>query len=408
MAQKLKIAVWYNLPSGGAKRSLYAHVEGLKARGHHVEAWRPPYTAEPYLPLDSLVPDHEVSLPFEQATGGRLSKMARFIRQTDRRIAAVEEHSLQCARMIDDGQFDVLFAQPDQTIGCSPIGRLVRIPSAIYLHEPLRPLYEAMPVSKLVYPWREGRPSFKASVLDAIHIRSSRLLATSELRNAYGFSKILVNSLYSRESVLKAYGRSAEVCSLGINTTLFRPLGLERERFALGVGTMGPTKNARLVIEALSSIPEADRPQLVWVSNLVDQPYLQEMRQLAEAREVDFMFLELVTDEELVSLYSRASVMVYAPRLEPFGFAPLEANACGLPVVAVAEGGVRETVRDGFNGLIADHQPEAIASAIHRLLSDSALWSTLSSNAIQGAHSNWTMDAAVDRLEAHLTKLTIR
>jgi glycosyltransferase involved in cell wall biosynthesis len=42
--------------------------------------------------------------------------------------------------------------------------------------------------------------------------------------------------------------------------------------------------------------------------------------------------------------------MAYAPRLEPLGLAPLEAGACGLPVVAVAEAGVRETVVDGITG----------------------------------------------------------
>ena len=45
----------------------------------------------------------------------------------------------------------------------------------------------------------------------------------------------------------------------------------------------------------------------------------------------------------MTQIHSTAA-MLYAPRLEPFGLAPLEANACGLPVIAVPEGGVRETV----------------------------------------------------------------
>jgi len=55
------------------------------------------------------------------------------------------------------------------------------------------------------------------------------------------------------------------------------------------------------------------------------------------------------------------------PRLEPFGFAPLEANACGFPVVAVAEEGIRGTVVDGVNGLLVEDHPDAIAHAIQRL-----------------------------------------
>ena len=57
--------------------------------------------------------------------------------------------------------------------------------------------------------------------------------------------------------------------------------------------------------------------------------------------------------------------MIYMPHNEPFGFAPLEANACGTPVVALAEGGVKETVVTGVNGtLVSDEDPRTVAAAI--------------------------------------------
>jgi glycosyltransferase involved in cell wall biosynthesis len=78
--------------------------------------------------------------------------------------------------------------------------------------------------------------------------------------------------------------------------------------------------------------------------------------------------------------------MVYAPRLEPLGLGVLEANACGLPVVAVAEGGVRETIVDGssLSEILGDaaiyFDPDSIheiAAAMERLVSDTALRSQL-------------------------------
>jgi len=57
---------------------------------------------------------------------------------------------------------------------------------------------------------------------------------------------------------------------------------------------------------------------------------------------------------------------LYAPRLEPVRYAPLEANACELPVVGVAEGGLRETIVDGVNGLLVD-PPVALAEGIERI-----------------------------------------
>jgi len=56
---------------------------------------------------------------------------------------------------------------------------------------------------------------------------------------------------------------------------------------------------------------------------------------------------------------------LYAPRLEPVRYAPLEANACELPVVGVTEGGLRETIVDGVNGLLVD-PPVALAEGIER------------------------------------------
>jgi glycosyltransferase involved in cell wall biosynthesis len=97
-------------------------------------------------------------------------------------------------------------------------------------------------------------------------------------------------------------------------------------------------------------------------------------------------------------------VMVYAPRLEPFGLAPLEANACGLPVVAVAEGGVRETIIDQVNGLLVDNYPDAMAAAIQRLRNDPSFASRLGSTGRKAVEAKWGLDRALDRLEQHLQR----
>jgi glycosyltransferase involved in cell wall biosynthesis len=99
--------------------------------------------------------------------------------------------------------------------------------------------------------------------------------------------------------------------------------------------------------------------------------------------------------------------MVYAPRLEPFGLAPLEANACGLPVVAVAEGGVRETIIDGVNGFLVQHQPQMMAHAIQRLTQDKDLVACLSKNGLEIVQEKWSLNSAVERLERELTQVAM-
>ena len=83
---------------------------------------------------------------------------------------------------------------------------------------------------------------------------------------------------------------------------------------------------------------------------MVDEKYWLEMVELARSLNVTLEVKKMVTDEQLVRLLSGAICMVYSSNLEPFGFAPLEANACGTPVIAVAEGGVRETIIHEKNG----------------------------------------------------------
>jgi len=95
-------------------------------------------------------------------------------------------------------------------------------------------------------------------------------------------------------------------------------------------------------------------------------------------------------------------MMVYTPRLEPFGFAPLEANACGLPVVAVAEGGVRETIQDGVNGLLVEHDPQAVADAIEYLRNNPEEASRMGQTGAGLVAERWSVAAAVDRLEQNL------
>ena len=73
-------------------------------------------------------------------------------------------------------------------------------------------------------------------------------------------------------------------------------------------------------------------------------------------------------------IFRSADAVVCAPWYEPFGIVPLEAMACGVPVVAAAVGGLRDTVVDHATGLhVPPRDPEAIAAALAMLLGDPAL-----------------------------------
>src|SRR5438093_12655118 len=96
--------------------------------------------------------------------------------------------------------------------------------------------------------------------------------------------------------------------------------------------------------------------------------------------------------------------MIYTPRLEPFGYAPLEANLCGLPVVGIAEGGMRETIIDGVNGFLTPTEdPERLGTVVKRLMEDVAETEALRRRGRQHVINAWAMDKATHRWAQRLT-----
>jgi glycosyltransferase involved in cell wall biosynthesis len=402
----MKIAVWHNLPSGGGKRALYDHVRGLVTRGHTVEAWCPPSANRAFLPLSSLIREHVVDLALPVPYSRR--DQWQITLHVERMLAAMDAHCRKCADAIGQGGFDILFAASCHFFSVTSVGRFATIPSVLYLGEPHRPLYEALPRLPWLARPREIRSRLrlstqKASFVDWRTIRNYRVQAREEVYNAAAFTRILVNSLFSRESVLRAYGLDSDVCYLGIDIDHFVNQHLPREDTVVGLGAIRLEKNVRFCIEAMALV-SPPRPKLVWIGNSCDPDYLNELRALAASRNVVFEPRVGLTDTELLDTLNRAVAMVYAPRLEPFGLAPLEANACGLPVIAVAEGGVRETIIDQVTGLLVEPEPAAMAAAVNRLRTDSELARKLSVHGRQIVEAKWGMNAAIDRLEQRLVR----
>ncbi len=405
MKRRLKVAVWHNFGSGGAKRALYDQVVGLQAQGHHVEVWCPPSADRSFLSLGAMAPEHVLPLgPFElprvdRAFYSRLGAMAKQLE----RFHAVNVHARLAADEINATGADVVLTHICQWVAAPPLARYLTRPSVLFLHEPYRFLYEASPT----LPWpAEADPSggtlakLRRFLGSSARLHPHRVQAREERESVLAFNRVLVNSRFSRESALRAYGVDAHVCYLGVDAARFANAKGPRTPIVLSVGQFSPLKNPAFVIDAVART--RTRPTLRWIANTInDQAFARQMRELADSRGVAFDLRVNVSEEELIGHYQQAAVFAYAPRLEPFGFAPLEANACGLPVVAVAEGGVRETIVDGENGLLVD-DPQAMAAAIDALVESPDRARALGQRAASLVRDRWTLDAAAARLERHL------
>jgi glycosyltransferase involved in cell wall biosynthesis/phosphoheptose isomerase len=172
------------------------------------------------------------------------------------------------------------------------------------------------------------------------------------------------------------------VVPCGVDLRLFGPDG-PRERARGGLhrllclGRLVERKGIGNVIEALAELPDAE---LVVAGGpdpaaLDDDPDVRRLRQVAErcgvADRVDLR--GRVERRDLPALLRSADAVVCAPWYEPFGIVPLEAMACGVPVVASAVGGMIDTVVDGVTGVhVPPRDPERLADALRGLLDDPA------------------------------------
>jgi glycosyltransferase involved in cell wall biosynthesis len=136
----------------------------------------------------------------------------------------------------------------------------------------------------------------------------------------------------------------------------------------------------------------------------MDAPLLE----LAAHRGVQLQLRQAIPFAELVHCYAGAGVLAAGQLREPFGLVTLEAMAAGLPVVAVDEGGFRETVVDGRTGLLVAREPAAVGAALIRVLDDAALQERLRAAALADVRERWTWERTAAGYDALLEELAGR
>lgn len=154
---------------------------------------------------------------------------------------------------------------------------------------------------------------------------------------------------------------------------LHQRFGLERD-FVLFVGTIEPRKNIPTLLSAFQQLLDHYRPEVDLVLAGAPGWLTDELHSLVGRLKLDHRvhFLGRVSDQELVWLYNAARVFVFPSFYEGFGLPPLEAMACGAPVIVSNVSSLPEVVGDA--GLLFDPtDPTDLTVAIWRLLSDETL-----------------------------------
>lgn len=397
----MNIALYHNLPSGGARRAMVEMVKGLMARGHTVDEYCPETADLSFLPLDGHV-RRTVILPFRPlgVARRRVPMLTPYITAARsvydlRAMAAVGQ---KAARHIGHPDYDVVFSHDCQLVLVPDLLRFLCQPSVHYCHAATSIGIRSLEHDPAGVGFPEQVKRFYYAPARSVYTRLRRRQTQRNLRAA---GRVLTNSSFAAAELRQAFGVDSQVCYLGVDVARFRPLDLPRQAFVLSVGAVHYHKGYRFLVRALGRLPGEQRPPLVIAANSVESSELQVLQALATELGVKLTVCTVSDEAEMAALYNQASAFVFCAIGEPWGLAAVEAMACGTPVVAVGEGGVVESVVGGETGLLTGRDPEAFAAALGRVLADPALARRLGVGGVARARARFAWEDTVDRLEAH-------
>lgn len=397
----LRIAIVHpDLGLGGAERLVVDAALELQQRGHRVTIF---------------TGNHDPARAFEATIDGTLDvrvcggQLPLHVAGRLHAVAAIAKMAVVAATALRDrDRADVVFC--DGVPHVIQLFRLIRprLPIVFYCHFP----------DQLLTPPRRGAYRLYRAPIDAL-----------EAAGTASATSVLVNSKYTANAFARTYRRmttAPEVVYPGVDVSSWGPqpppqLG---RNTIVSVARFERSKNGALAITAFAKLRDTLPSQQFAPLRLVMAggydarladcvETLRDLRRLAEesglADRVNFR--PSCSEAELRTLVADALAVVYTPEHEHFGYVPVEAMACGRPVVASASGGPCETIVTDATGFLVPPTAAAFAAALARLVGDPALADRMGvqgrarvvatfSRAAFGAHLEKTLWSVVDRVVA--------
>lgn len=234
---------------------------------------------------------------------------------------------LQAAEQFDFSQYDVVFSSASGF--AKGIITRSNVPHICYCHSPTRYLWDS------THDVIAARPR-GTRLVGRMLLHYLRL---ADFAAAARVDHFIANSHYTQQRISKYYRRESKVIFPPIDTGFYFPDLKQEKKYFLCVGRLSPSKYFE---------------QAIAVCKKLHMPIV--------------MVTGKSSPEELRQHYRQARALLQ-PGVEDFGMAAAEALACGTPVVALGQGGVREIVTDGQHGILYPSQnPEALAEGLRQFL----------------------------------------
>lgn len=355
---KKKIAIFHELPDGGARRGANEFARELK-KDYIVDLYVIDYKEN----TSEKVYCHNLFfyafLPKAWSGGNWKVKLYK---DTLELLRLFTLHK-RIAENINKEQYTFVFVHGSKFTQAPFILRCLTSKKIYYCQEPLRMTLEeyfAVPQSLgLVRRIYEQCIRFIRKNIDKTNMQKADM--------------ILSNSKFTRENIYKAYKMKAQVCYMGVDRNAFTPDKKKKNIDILFIGSYDFVDGFPLLQESLQHIKSIS-PIIGYITH--EDGWIGD-------------------DSIMRDYYNRSKLVVCFGYREPFGLIPLEAMACGIPVVALDEGGYKETVQHNVTGFLVPRDPQIIGKKLEELLTHTQLRQTFGKNARSIIEKQWTWEKSL-------------
>ena len=196
---------------------------------------------------------------------------------------------------------------------------------------------------------------------------------------------IFTNSGFTGAKVQKEFNRPAITCHLGVDPRVFYPQDLPKKNQVLFIDQKDKFSGYDFVLRVLNLISPPNRPKLEILSFFQGAP--------------------AVSPQNMAKYYSGSLATLCTSYNEPFGLAPVESMACGTPVLAVDEGGYKETVINNKTGWLLPRNPKEFAARLTQLIKYPELINKMGENGRKHVIKNFTWAKHNSIVESALCRL---
>ncbi len=358
----MKIAVFDNVPEGGAKRVIAEQCKYLHGRGHTLIHYTSAVSTRFDTATWATIRSHSLFLP-------HFSGFLRPLTELGYIGLAIQSYSL--AHTIDAQKPDVCLVHPCMYTQAPLLLLFLKTPTVYFIEEPPRIVYETK-----LFP-------YPSKLLTRFYERLRRyIIRMCDKAAVNAATQLLANSKYISDTVERIYHRDCISAPLGVAPDTFFPAEVVNNRsYFLWVGARDEVHGYPLFNQACAIL-----------------------RQIIPLKSLEFADTQLpYTDAEVRTFYQGAYATLCLSHNEPFGLVALESQACGTPVIAVDEGGYHHTLINGRTGCHIKRDARELAQALQLYL-DSRKCQKQSEEAVHYVRTQWSWKKHGEILERILKK----